>query len=356
MLRRHSTTRYKNLLHLCILMGGLSIVGCSGGRTEPASESSPGYFGLQVEDLPLTGNTSNDPKSGQLPQKLNATHLPNAIRIHEKVISGGQPEGDAAFQELENLGIKTVISVDGAKPDLELAKKHGLKYVHLPHSYDGIPEQRAKELAKAVRDLKGPIYIHCHHGKHRSPAAAAVACVSAGLIEPSMSAPILKFAGTNPNYRGLYQSAEAARKLDQAVLDAIESDFPEIATLPPLAEAMVHLQQTQDRIKQIAAAWTSPDSHPDLDPAHEALLLREHFTEMLRTEVVANESEEFREILRESETAASELETAILKWNEAGNPSPTPDAIVSSFDRVSKNCTACHEQFRDVPLSDKQAK
>ena len=49
------------------------------------------------------------------------------------------------------LGVKTVISVDGAKPDVDLAKKHGMRYVHLPHGYDGVPDDRAKELAKAVR-------------------------------------------------------------------------------------------------------------------------------------------------------------------------------------------------------------
>ncbi|MEJ7596143.1 MAG: hypothetical protein WKF77_31935 [Planctomycetaceae bacterium] len=343
--------RRNRFLHLCILIIGLSISGCADGKSEPVPESSFDNAVIQAVELPVAEDTPKDPVAEQLPQKIHAAHLPNAIRIHDKVISGGQPEGDAAFQELEDLGVKTVISVDGATPDLELAKKHGLTYVHLPHSYDGIPEQRAKELAKAVRDLEGPIYIHCHHGKHRSPAAAAVACVSAGLIDPSLSVAILKIAGTNPNYRGLYQSAESARKLDQALLDAIESDFPEIATLPPMAEAMVHLEHAQDRIKEIAAAeWKSPESHPDLDPAQEALLLREHFTEMLRTEFVAKESEGFREMLRDSEAAAGELETAIRKWIDAKSPSPVPDSIKLSFDRVSKNCTACHQQYRDVPL------
>ncbi len=351
-----SMSRHR-FLHLCLLTTGLLISGCGDGKSEPGSESSPDNAGIRAVDLPVAEDTPKDSVVGQLPQKINAAHLPNAFRIHEKVISGGQPEGEVAFQELEDLGVRTVISVDGAKPDLELAKKHGLRYVHLPHSYDGVPKQRAIELAKVVRDLEGPIYIHCHHGKHRSPAAAVVACVSAGLIDPSVSATILKIAGTNPNYRGLYQSAESARKLDQAVLDAIEADFPQIATLPPMAEAMVQLEHTQDRIKEIAAAeWTSPESHSDLDPAHEALLLREHFTEMLRTDSVAKESEEFREMLRDSETAAGELETAILKWNDAGSPSPAPDSIKSSFDRVSKNCAGCHQKFRDVPLSEKQAK
>ena len=101
------------------------------------------------------------------PHKLTTAHLPNAVQIHQKVISGGQPEGEAGFAELARLGIKTVISVDGARPDVATAQSFGLRYVHLPHGYDGIPSERALELAKAVREFDGPIYIHCHHGKQR---------------------------------------------------------------------------------------------------------------------------------------------------------------------------------------------
>src|SRR5688572_9674967 len=58
------------------------------------------------------------------PKRLaDKTHLPNAYQLTEKVISGGLPEGDVAFQELADLGVKTVISVDGAKPDIATAKK-----------------------------------------------------------------------------------------------------------------------------------------------------------------------------------------------------------------------------------------
>jgi hypothetical protein len=58
------------------------------------------------------------------PEKVAAEHLPNPWRLHPKVISGGLPEGDAAFKELADLGVKTVISFDGAKPDVAKAKKY----------------------------------------------------------------------------------------------------------------------------------------------------------------------------------------------------------------------------------------
>lgn len=189
---------------------------------------------------------------GQGPQpkfvRIANDRLPNAYRVAEKVISGGQPEGDQAFADLAALGVKTVISVDGAQPDVELARKHGLRYVHLPHGYDGIPGERVRELAKAVRDLPGPIYIHCHHGQHRSPAAAAVACVSAGLIGPESALAVLATAGTSPNYRGLYQSAQSAQRLDDKLLDELRPEFPETASLPPIADAMVQIERTHEHL------------------------------------------------------------------------------------------------------------
>jgi protein tyrosine phosphatase (PTP) superfamily phosphohydrolase (DUF442 family) len=287
-------------------------------------------------------------------QKLTARHLPNPWQIHPKVISGGLPEGEAAFQELEDLGVKTVISVDGAVPHVELARKHGMRYVHLPHGYDGVPDERVKELAKAVRDFPGPIYIHCHHGKHRSPAASAVACVAAGLIEPGLAEAVLKAAGTSESYRGLYASAKEARRLDERLLDELQAEFPEKAKLPPMAEEMVALEHTHDHLKQVAAAgWKAPPDHPDIEPAHEALLLREHFTELLRTGAVKREPEKFQELWRASESAAQEIETGLVAWQKAGQAGPPPEAVMKAFDRVTANCKSCHTTYRDVPLREK---
>ena len=340
--------------HICSLI----VLGCSHEDPPAAENRITAGVGqrTEVESTAVLEKEETRSDSNVL-EKLNVAHLPNAIQIHQKVISGGQPDGEEGFRELRDLGVRTIISVDGAKPDVELAKKYGMKYVHLPHSYDGIPDERAKQLAKAVRVLDGTVYIHCHHGKHRSPAAAAVACVAGGLIDPSMSLTVLKTAGTSENYRGLYQSAESARKLDKAILEAVDADFPEIASLPPLAEAMVNLEHTQDRLKEIAAAgWNSPPNHPDIDPAHEALLLKEHFTEMLRIDSVATEPGKFQEMLRDSENASGELEAALRQWKAARLNSPIPGTVVASFDRVTKNCTACHRQFRDIPLHEKRKK
>lgn len=282
------------------------------------------------------------------PLRVERSHLPNAYRLHAKVISGGQPDGEAGYRELGELGVKTVISVDGAQPQVELARKYGLRYVHLPHGYDGIPEARARELAKAVRDLPGPIYIHCHHGKHRSPAAAAVACIGAGLLPEDQGLSVLWTAGTSENYQGLYASAERARRFDNGLLDALSQEFPETVQVPPMAEAMVAIQRTHDHLDAMRqAGWKSPLDHPDLDPPHEALLLREHFTELLRTGEALGQPAQFRALLRESETAAARLEAGLRSWSDHGEPAP--GMVEDAFARSTKNCQDCHTRFRDVP-------
>lgn len=308
-------------------------------------EHQPQSQPIAEQTAAVVERVSPDP----VPEKLTASHLPNAYRIHPKVISGGLPDGEPAFQELADLGVKTIISVDGAAPDVELAKKYGLRYVHLPHGYDGVPDERAKELGKAVHDLPGPIYIHCHHGKHRSPAAAAVACIAAGLVAPASAETILKIAGTAPSYRGLYQSALHAKPLTPAELDQTKSGFPETAAIPPMAEAMVAIEHKHDTLKQIAAAnWKAPPDHPDLDPAHEALLLREEFEELLRTPEVKSQPAAFQELLRDGHTAALELEKAITTQSSA-------EILAAALQRITINCTTCHQKFRDVPLAEKNS-
>ncbi|HEX6813982.1 MAG TPA: hypothetical protein VF384_20330 [Planctomycetota bacterium] len=102
-----------------------------------------------------------------------ATDLPglhNVVVYAPHMISGGQPEGAEGLETLAAMGIKTIISVDGAKPDVEGARRLGMRYVHLPISYDTVTPERQAQLAQAVSSCEGPIYMRCHHGKHRSAA------------------------------------------------------------------------------------------------------------------------------------------------------------------------------------------
>ncbi len=163
--------------------------------------------------------------SQQAPVRINSQHLPNLIQVHPQIYSGGLPETEAAFQELQRHGIKTIISVDGMTPDVNSASQYDLRYVHLPHGYDGISPERVIELAQAFVELPKPIYVHCHHGKHRSPTAVAAGCVAAGMIPPQSAPAILKLAGNSPKYGGLHRVAQTALPLSAAQLHAAHAPW-----------------------------------------------------------------------------------------------------------------------------------
>jgi protein tyrosine phosphatase (PTP) superfamily phosphohydrolase (DUF442 family) len=342
----------------CLLIA-IMLAGCDkisktsqnfGGQSTRQAESQANG----VDAFPSTDSPKQAKSDAKVPVKIrDDRYLRNVFEVHEKVISGGQPYGEEGFKALEEIGVKTVISVDGAKPDIDLAKKYGMRYVHLPHGYDGVPEDRIKELAKAVRDLEGRVYIHCHHGKHRSPAASAVACVAAGLIAPESALAILEAAGTSKGYRGLYHSAEEARELDQKLLDALEVEFKEIADVPAMADAMVEIEHHHDHLEQIANnEWQLLADHPDLASAHEALMLREHFTELLRSDEVKAQPTRFQALMKEAEERAQTLEDLYRGW-ESKKPADGLKRLHAAFEAVNQNCAACHKQFRDVPLHEK---
>ncbi len=216
---------------------------------------------------------------------IKDVRLDNAHRLTDKVLTGAEPHGEAAFQALKELGVKTLISVDGATPDVETARKFGLRYVHLPIGYDGVPVERGKELAKAITELEGPIYVHCHHGQHRGPAAAAVACVVANTLTNDEAVAAMKTLGTGENYLGLWASARAARPAAESELKNLAVEFRPVSPIPPLAEAMVKVDETFEHLSDFKkAGWKVLKDHPDLDAAHEALKLREIFFELARTD------------------------------------------------------------------------
>jgi hypothetical protein len=124
-----------------------------------------------------------------------------------------------------------------------------------------------------------------------------------------------------------------------------------------MAEAMVDIEHTFDRLKLVSeSGWRPPAAHPDLEPAHEALLLREHFTELLRSPDLADKPREFKTLLQQSESHAHALDQALRQWQEAGNRGSVPPTVAVAFERITRNCTDCHQVFRDVPLSEKTHK
>lgn len=271
--------------------------------------------------------------------RIEVPGIHNAFRLPGGVFSGSQPEGEAAFAALAGLGIKTLISVDGAKPDVAGAKQHGLRYIHLPVGYDGVPTNRVAGLLKAVQVSPGPVYVHCHHGYHRGPAAAAVICRATQGWTAEQAEAWMREAGTALDYPGLYLSVASLQKPSPREIEAVE-DLPEIARTSSIVDAMVTIDELYARLKLCQqAGWKSPPGHPDVSPTHEATLLREQFREAVRSETAAGRVDDYLKKLARAEQLAADLGVALKGGDKA--------LVEAGFQRIGESCSGCHRDYRN---------
>src|SRR5262249_23747412 len=81
------------------------------------------------ETTPRKSSAGQPPQtSPSVPRRLegDAPGLHNVIELSERLLSGSEPEGDEGFGSLAKLGVKTIVSVDGARPDIDRARANGL--------------------------------------------------------------------------------------------------------------------------------------------------------------------------------------------------------------------------------------
>jgi hypothetical protein len=269
---------------------------------------------------------------------VSTTVLQAVYQIREGLYSGNAPETAAAFADLEHLRIKTIISVDGAQPHVELARAIDARYVHLPLGYTGISASQRLTLCRAVNALPKPIYIHCHKGRHRGPAAAGVAVIGVYGWSSARAADALRAIGTSPRYSGLYRSVTEMAPLPSVALSGHDFVFPEVAETPPLTLAMATASRVEARLELARkSGWQTPPDHPDIDPAHEALQLKEIFRELARN--LKPDSAGFVDALSAIDSAAADLEASIRAGRQT--------RANAKFAKIQEDCTACHTRFRD---------
>jgi protein tyrosine phosphatase (PTP) superfamily phosphohydrolase (DUF442 family) len=272
------------------------------------------------------------------PSERDYSELRNLMQITKTIYSGGEPKTEAAFQQLADLGVRMIVSVDGAKPKIELAEKYGLRYVHIPIGYDGIDEEAARSFARVADELEQTTYVHCHHGKHRGPAGAAVICIENGDVDGKRALEILEKAGTSREYAGLWKDVANYQRPDSG-----EEPPPlvSVADVGSLAAAMAQIDRAWDNLKLCeAAGWQTPSLHPDISPAREALLLKEAFHEMIRQKgETGYPDNQLFEWMKQSEQFAVELEQGL----RAGNR----QTVKSTFDAIQAQCKQCHAEYRN---------
>ncbi len=262
-------------------------------------------------------------------------------RWSEHVRQGAQPGGDEAFRNLAALGVTTVISVDGARPDLEAAARHGLRYVHVPIGYDGLTREQQLRIVKAAATSKGAVYVHCHHGKHRGPAGSMVVLMALEGIDHETALVRLEESGCSPKYAGLYRDTAAFVVPTEAELAAVPDDLPSYVAPAALVDAMLDVDLRAEHLKASEEAdWGVPPGSPDVSPPHEARMLFEHFREMARLDESRDLGERFVALLGEAEASARALESALRTGDGA--------AADAAWKSTRESCGTCHDGYRNT--------
>ncbi len=271
------------------------------------------------------------------------------------LISGGAPSGALGMQTLAQLGIATIISVDGALPDVATAKKLGMRTVHVPIRYDGVTDEQRLTLVRAVRDLPKPIYLHCHHGKHRSAAAAGVIAVSLGWMTRDEACERMKVSGTAAAYPGLWRCVRESAVMDAAALDRANVRFTEVSEPSTLVALMVELDEAIERLNLLERnEWRAPATHPDLAAAAECARLADLLDPVRRGVDLSTSHGLMAQEFAPLRNAATAMESALVAAEPQADTrghlaTATKASLTRHFQAISAGCRDCHVKHRDAP-------
>lgn len=261
--------------------------------------------------------------------RVAAPAIENFRIIHPHLCSGAQPREEADFAALKTFGVKTIVCVDGTQPQVQLAKKYGLRYVHIPLPYSGISLEASRMLTQVVKECDTPIFVHCHHGLHRGPAAAAVCGIVQGAFSNSTAIEFLKSVGTSPEYAGLYRDVSRFKLLSE----------DEAAQLKPV----VLVEQAE--VEQLSDVMLRIEKHFSII-GREAK--RDHANFSLTAQQLLAMGEEFQEAAR-LQKQHPELKDKFLKVAElALSLQHQGEKMVPAtvFKLLEQRCILCHAENR----------
>lgn len=215
------------------------------------------------------GGTLPESSEGPVPTSLDG--IERLHEVNDRLLTGSSPD-QAGYRELQGMGVEIVLSVDGPMPPVELIRELGMRSVHLPIGYDGVPTEVIRSLVRLADEApESTIYVHCHQGRHRGPAVAAMLLRlrEQGSVEEGLA--VLSACGTAPDYTGLWRSVEAFEVPEGLCRDA---SLPESVEPASLVRQMIVIQNLRDRLDSSGTTRVTEDVT--------LLLLRDAFVELNR--------------------------------------------------------------------------
>jgi len=266
------------------------------------------------------------------PLAIEHEYLARLLQISPDIYSGAQPKTDDAFRSLKELGIKTIVSVDAARPNEEAALAEGMRYIHIPIGYDAIPEAASLAYAQLMREVELPVFIHCHHGRQRGPAASAIALRASTGCSSEAALAVLHAAGTSKKYEGLWRDVEA---WTPSALDAEPVVLSALHELPAFTVKMAGIDRTWDTIKQLREEdWESVSLVPQTQ------LLLQQLQDCAGLNPAEHiEDQELHRGLDDVVSFAERMQVAAEALDK--------DLLEESYRDLRASCNDCHADYRN---------
>ena len=258
---------------------------------------------------------------------LTAPGIDNLYRLAPNLYSGSRPSDRASLDALARLGVKTIISVEGARPDAPAAQNLGIRTVHLPIGYHGIDTAQSARLVKAARTLPTPLYICCRHGQHRGPAAAALIAMATEGWNVKEGLDWLETAGTSKQYPGLYNALKVFQIPTNAELTVVPDDWPDSTDVSMTTQSML----------EIDACWETLKAEPSAAGATELAGL---YRRLIQAPALG---EDLQKRLHQAIDNAEDLRTRL---EHPRQPLANADRE-QLLERSARDCKTCHEAHRN---------
>ncbi|MDB5106246.1 MAG: hypothetical protein JWP91_3935 [Fibrobacteres bacterium] len=248
--------------------------------------------------------------------------------VDSNLYRGAAPETVQEFAFLKEIGVKTIISVDRAKPNFKVADSLGMRYIQIPIGYDKVPREKAMDFLKAIQlsQFKPPFFLHCHAGKFRGGAMAAVYRMTVDKWPmDSAYTEFINLAGSD-KYKGLNSSVKAFKPPTAGEIAAWNYDPDKPLPAAPLAERMSDIDRLWDDLKKFG--------RDSLEQGGTALALEEQFLEINRIKACE----------KCDEATYKEMVEVSYRFQEMRKSGAYPK---EKMDAVQQACDRCHEKIRN---------
>lgn len=143
--------------------------------------------------------TDNGQCPDKYPDDCSATKISmkndicNFHKVDQDVYRGARPRRSDAYSRLAELGIRTIVNLEGSKEaarekaqidqlnqTLVLRHKPSIDFISFPINsitqipLTGVSDQKIGFLFQQIQEAKKPIFIHCEHGKDRTGAVVVL--------------------------------------------------------------------------------------------------------------------------------------------------------------------------------------